>query len=112
MTANKEIHSIGKEMNLERMSTDEKLNLSRKYFYIGFAFLPFVWLVNAVWFFKEAFIKKEPLKNLRFYVLGSIIGVIVWLLVFIAWTVVYQTQRSLWGAAGDYISFWVPTGVP
>lgn len=23
----------------------------------GFAFLPFLWLVNVVWFFKEAFVK-------------------------------------------------------
>lgn len=98
-------------MNLARMSTDEKLNLSRKYFYIGFAFLPFVWLVNAVWFFKEAFIKKDPPKGLRVYVVGSLIGCVAWLLAFSMWIAIYQTQRPHWGAAGDYLSFWVPVGV-
>uniref|UniRef100_A0A8C9ZML0 Gamma-secretase subunit PEN-2 n=1 Tax=Sander lucioperca TaxID=283035 RepID=A0A8C9ZML0_SANLU len=44
-------------MNLERLPNEEKLSLCRKYYLGGFAFLPFLWLVNVVWFFKEAFVK-------------------------------------------------------
>ncbi|XP_076137336.1 gamma-secretase subunit PEN-2 isoform X2 [Alosa pseudoharengus] len=44
-------------MNLERVPNEEKLSLCRKYYLGGFAFLPFLWLVNVVWFFREAFVK-------------------------------------------------------
>ncbi|XP_078286406.1 gamma-secretase subunit PEN-2 [Rhinoraja longicauda] len=46
-------------MNLERVSNEEKLNLCRKYYLGGFALLPFLWLVNSVWFFREAFTKPQ-----------------------------------------------------
>ncbi|KAG1951978.1 gamma-secretase subunit PEN-2 [Pimephales promelas] len=44
-------------MNLERIPNEEKLQLCRRYYLGGFAFLPFLWLVNVMWFFKEAFLK-------------------------------------------------------
>ncbi|KAF0045285.1 hypothetical protein F2P81_001814 [Scophthalmus maximus] len=44
-------------MNLERLPNEEKLCLCRKYYLAGFALLPFLWLVNVVWFFREAFVK-------------------------------------------------------
>lgn len=31
----------------------------------GFAFLPFLWLVNVLWFFKEAFIKPNYTEQLQ-----------------------------------------------
>ena len=99
-------------MNLEKVSPEEKLNMSRKYFYIGFACVPFVWLVNTVWFFREAFFKKDPPKGLRNYVVMSMIGFLIWTAVFLLWTIIFQTQRPNWGAFGDYISFWAPRGIP
>ncbi|NXA57124.1 PEN2 secretase, partial [Nothocercus julius] len=42
-------------MNLERVSNEDKLELCRKYYLGGFALLPFLWLVNVLWFFREAF---------------------------------------------------------
>ena len=101
-----------RDMNLEKVSKEEKLNLSRKYFYIGLACAPFVWLANAVWFFREAFFKEDPPKGLRRYVLMSMVGTLIWTVVFVLWTIVYQTQRAKWGAFGDYISFWAPKGIP
>ncbi|CAH3016843.1 unnamed protein product, partial [Porites evermanni] len=66
-------------MDLRKVSDEEKVNLCRKYtihifnyYYLflnpfffsftcyllrGFALLPFLWFINVVWFFKEAFIK-------------------------------------------------------
>ncbi|NXK93686.1 PEN2 secretase, partial [Formicarius rufipectus] len=43
-------------MNLDRVSNEEKLELCRKYFRGGFLLLPFLWVVNVVWFFREAFV--------------------------------------------------------
>ena len=57
-------------MNLEssKVTPEEKVELCKKYFYLGWLALPFVWGINAVWFYKEAFIKPEfpgQVKNLR-----------------------------------------------
>ncbi|NWZ16906.1 PEN2 secretase, partial [Agelaius phoeniceus] len=43
-------------MNLERISNEEKLQLCRKYYLGGFLLLPFLWLVNVLWFFRDAFL--------------------------------------------------------
>lgn len=41
------------------MSDADKVTLCKRYFYIGFALLPLVWIVNAVWFFECAFFDKQ-----------------------------------------------------
>jgi len=58
-------------MNLDKVSEEEKLKISRKYFILGFFLLPVVWLANAVWFFREAFIKKHGHPKIRRYVAWS-----------------------------------------
>lgn len=98
-------------MQLAKLTDEEKLKISRKYFIIGCFLLPMVWLMNAVWFFREAFFKRSN-PTLRLYVGGSLVGFLVWLVVFIVWVAVYQTQRPHWDAFGDYISFTVPLGKP
>ena len=45
-------------MDLRKTTNEEKVKLSRLYFYGGFVFLPFLWFVNSVWFFREAFFKE------------------------------------------------------
>ena len=97
-------------MQLAKLSDEEKLKISRKYFIIGFFLLPMVWLMNGMWFFREAFLKKNSPLLLKRYVGGSLVGFLVWLAVAIVWVSVYQTQRPNWGAIGDYISFTVPLG--
>ena len=61
-------------MKLDKLKDDRKLEICRKYFYgkiiyclhlsnennlslAGIAFLPFLWLINFIWFFKHAFIR-------------------------------------------------------
>lgn len=39
---------------LEMMSSEEHVNISKKMFYGGFAFLPFLWLVNFMYFFQTS----------------------------------------------------------
>ena len=69
-------------LNLERASPEEKVKLCKKYFYIGFFALPVVWLVNAVWFFREAFFKNNNPLMLKRYVIFSAIGFLVWAVFF------------------------------
>lgn len=45
-------------MDIERMKPAERVALCRKYFFIGIAGLPFLWLVNAIWFGHFAYVKK------------------------------------------------------
>ena len=97
-------------MQLAKLTEEEKLKISRKYFIIGCFLLPMVWLMNSVWFFREAFCRRDAPVKLRRYVGGSLAGFLVWLAVFVVWISVYQTQRPRWDAAGDYISFTVPLG--
>ena len=46
-------------MDSAKVTSEEKVDLCKKYFYVGCLFLPFVWGVNAVWFYKEAFLKPQ-----------------------------------------------------
>lgn len=68
-------------MDISRVANEQKLNLCRWYFRgkakillisfellqfllsaVGFAFLPFVWLINFIWFFNTAF-KKDSFEE-------------------------------------------------
>ncbi|KAF7700242.1 hypothetical protein HF521_003200 [Silurus meridionalis] len=101
-------------MNLERVSNEEKLNLCRKYYLGGFAFLPFLWLVNVVWFFKEAFVKpaytEQP--QIKIYVKRSALGLMLWVAVLTTWITIFQHFRAQWGEVADYLSFTIPLGTP
>lgn len=99
-------------MDLSKASEEEKLKICRKYFIGGFFLLPFFWLVNSVWFFREAFMRKDANPKIRRYVGGSMIGTLVWTTVLIVWTVVFQTQRARWLPFVDYITITVPDGSP
>lgn len=96
-------------MNLEKVGEEEKVAISRKYFIGGFFFLPLLWIVNGVWFFKEA-IKKNGNQLIRRYVAGSMLGAVIWIAIFVVWISIYQTQRANWGNFGDYISLTLPYG--
>ena len=99
-------------MDLNKASEEEKVTICRKYFIGGFFLLPFFWLVNSLWFFREAFLRKDANPKIRRYVGGSMIGTLVWTAVLIVWTVVFQTQRAKWLPFVDYITLTVPNGIP
>ncbi|XP_038622838.1 gamma-secretase subunit PEN-2 [Tachyglossus aculeatus] len=101
-------------MNLERVSNEEKLHLCRKYYLGGFALLPFLWLVNVFWFFREAFLAPAYSEQgqIKSYVQRSAVGLLFWLVVLTAWITVFQTHRAQWGEVGDYLSFTIPLGLP
>lgn len=101
-------------MDLRKIPNEEKLVLCRRYFYIGFAFVPFLWFVNVVWFSKYAFFTKsfEEQKKMRLYLVGSSIGFLSWFTILTAWVIVYQNNRASWGETGDRLSFLIPYGEP
>lgn len=96
-------------MNLEKVGEEEKVAISRKYFIGGFFFLPLLWVVNCVWFLKEA-IKKNGNQQIRRYVAGSMLGAVVWTAIFASWISIFLTQRPNWGYFGDIISLTLPYG--
>ena len=46
-------------LNSPKVTPEEKVDLCKKYFYLGWLLFPFAWAVNAVWFYPEAFRKPE-----------------------------------------------------
>ncbi|EJW85472.1 hypothetical protein WUBG_03620 [Wuchereria bancrofti] len=82
-------------MDLRKMSDADKVILCKRYFYIGFALLPLVWIVNAVWFSN---------------VLYSITGALVWVLALIAWEIFFQLERAKGLEWTDRLSFVFPVG--
>lgn len=101
-------------MDLSKIPNEKKLYLCKWYFRGGFALLPFLWTVNAVWFAREAFIVPhyEEQKQIKRYVIYSAIGATVWTAALLAWIITFQTQRAAWGEFGDAISYIIPTGIP
>lgn len=101
-------------MDLNKVSNEQKLGLCRWYYIGGFFFLPFLWLINAIWFFDEAFKKPayDEQKKIKIYVVRSIVGAIIWSSVLITWIVIFQTNRADWGEIADRMSFIIPTGIP
>jgi len=99
-------------MDLNKMKNDRKLYLCRWYYRSGFVFLPFLWAINSVWFFSEAF-KKPPFeeqKEMKKYVIRSAIGASIWFVAVVAWIITFQINRSAWGELGDNLSFIIPAG--
>ncbi|XP_002732039.1 gamma-secretase subunit PEN-2-like [Saccoglossus kowalevskii] len=101
-------------MDLKRVANPDKLDLCRTYYKGGFFCLPFLWIVNFIWFFKDAFIKEEfpQQKQMRTYIIHSAIGSVVWLAIIASWVVVYQIYRPIWQPFADYIAFIIPKGIP
>ncbi|VDO04967.1 unnamed protein product [Rodentolepis nana] len=89
-----------------------RLSTCRKYFFVGLAFLPFVWIVNTIWFFPDAFLKpaSNERKKFRLYLSLSFIGALIWIIGLISWNIIYHQNRISWGSLGDRLSFNIPPG--
>jgi len=104
------------KMNLDsaKVTSEEKVDLCKKYFYVGCLFLPFIWGVNAVWFYKEAFIKPQfpGQSTIRKLVIASFLGALIWTIGLVTWMTIFTLNRAEWGAFADRISFNIPIGKP
>ena len=65
-------------MDLGKASSEKKVAICQKDFIFGFFLLPFFWLVNSLWFLKEAFLRKDANSKIRCYVGGSRVGTVIW----------------------------------
>jgi len=103
------------DLSSQKVTDKDKLDLCKRYFFIGFALLPFLWAVNACWFFREAFLRKPAFpeqKQMQKLVLASGAGAVVCSALLVAWTATFVGHRAEWGAFADALSFNVPTGSP
>ncbi|XP_070497164.1 gamma-secretase subunit pen-2 [Chironomus tepperi] len=99
-------------MDITRVPNEKKLYLCQWYFRVGFLFLPFVWVINVIWFFNTAFKQAafDEQKAIKKYVICSAIGSIAWIVALIAWVITFQTNRIEWGEFADDLSFIIPLG--
>ena len=101
------------DLSSPKVSNGDKLELCKKYFYLGCAFLPFLWAINAVWFFREGFLKSPAYpeqKTIKKLVIASGVGALLYLAGIITWIVIFSEYRAQWGATADRLSFNIPTG--
>ncbi|VDK57220.1 unnamed protein product [Anisakis simplex] len=99
-------------MDLSKMSNADRVQLCRRYFYIGLALLPLVWIVNFVCFFRYAFfVDTSPAqKIIRKYVIFSLVGASFWIVILTVWEVYFQWQRLKGFEWTDRLSFVFPLG--
>lgn len=95
---------------VEKMTPEEHISISKKMFYGGFAFLPFLWLVNFMYFFSLCR-KPDVSTEVKRYVYLSLGGCIIWFIMLTTWYIVYVTQRISWGEAADIITVIIPKGL-
>ena len=67
-------------VKLEKLSSEEHVAISKKMFYGGFAFLPFLWLVNFMYFYKTSRQPNAPhaLKRCNYTKLNCIMSILTW----------------------------------
>ncbi|KAI9342168.1 gamma-secretase aspartyl protease complex, presenilin enhancer-2 subunit [Pilaira anomala] len=95
---------------LEKMSSEEHVSISKKMFYGGFAFLPFLWLVNFLYFFKTSKQPNAP-PALKKYIYFSLTGCLVWFVILTSWYSLFINKRIAWGQAADRITVVIPKGL-
>ncbi|KAI8376756.1 gamma-secretase aspartyl protease complex, presenilin enhancer-2 subunit [Choanephora cucurbitarum] len=95
---------------LEKMSSQEHIAISRKMFYGGFAFLPLLWLVNFLYFYKQTQ-KTDAPKELKRYIYLSLGGCVVWFVVLTTWYGLFVNKRIDWGQGADRITVVIPKGL-
>eukprot|EP00049_Salpingoeca_infusionum_P018086 m.355706 g.355706 ORF g.355706 m.355706 type:complete len:119 (+) comp17310_c0_seq1:213-569(+) len=95
-------------MDISRASTEEKESLCRKYFIGGFFLLPWLWIINAIWFMPYTS-ESRKIKNM---VIGSTIGALIFMAGIIAWAVIFQLNFSSWGSIGDKLAVVIAKGAP
>ncbi|CAO3701344.1 unnamed protein product [Rhizopus stolonifer] len=95
---------------LDKMSSEEQVSISKKMFYGGFAFLPFLWLVNCIYFFNTSR-KQDAPKELKKYIYLSLSGCIFCFVLLTTWYALFVNKRVSWGKGADRITVVIPKGV-
>ncbi|EGC31256.1 hypothetical protein DICPUDRAFT_40183 [Dictyostelium purpureum] len=83
------------------------INIAKKLWFIGFFFLPWVWLINILYFVPH---RNNLNDKVKWYLKFSLIGFFAYSTIFMAWMGIYLVNRNKWGAFGDNISITIPFG--
>ncbi|GAM20199.1 hypothetical protein SAMD00019534_033740 [Acytostelium subglobosum LB1] len=87
---------------------EEKLRgIAKKLWIVGFFFLPWIWLINVLFFIPY---RKVITPQITWYLRFSLIGFFVYSGIFMAWMGIYLTHWTSWGTMGDKISIVIPYG--
>jgi presenilin enhancer 2 len=122
--------------SLDKLSGTEILSIGKKMFYGGFAFLPFLWLVNVIYLWPTLKRSDVPPKlrscktrhldgfgnatetdnwkiNLPILLdlIYSICGCVTWFIISTTWYALYVNKRVAWGVTADRITVVIPKGV-
>jgi len=76
---------------------------------IGFCFLPWLWIVNFL-FFRTALRKNSTPPAVHKYVKYSLIGGIIYGIILLSWIILYAVKRNEWGPFADTIAVNIPNG--
>ncbi|RUS22959.1 gamma-secretase aspartyl protease complex, presenilin enhancer-2 subunit [Endogone sp. FLAS-F59071] len=96
--------------SIDKLPPTELLWMAKRMFWGGFAFLPFLWLVNFIYLWPATKRDNAP-KELKKYLYMSLIGSIVWFVILSTWFGLFVNMRIAWGAAADMITVVIPKGV-
>lgn len=119
-------------VKLEKLSSEEHISISKKMFYGGFAFLPFLWLVNFLYFYKTSQQPNAPkvlkqckelcvkssemwfvsnLYSISIDVYFSLAGCVTWFIILTTWYSLFVSKRVAWGEGADRITVVIPKGL-
>ncbi|CAI2168857.1 11477_t:CDS:2 [Funneliformis geosporum] len=82
--------------NPSKTTPPEILSLCKKFFYIGFLFLPWLWVVNVIYMWP---LTKRSDIDLYF----SMAGALFWFIALSTWYGIFVNQRIAWGEFSDKI---------
>lgn len=94
-----------------KLTNEQILNIAQKYFYLGFVFLPFVWIMNVLYLGEEVKRRSNVLdERVRRYIYFSLIGSLVWGMALIVWTILYAVNYKSWTILGEMLAVVYPRG--
>mmetsp|Transcript_348 Transcript_348/g.637 ORF Transcript_348/g.637 Transcript_348/m.637 type:complete len:96 (-) Transcript_348:232-519(-) len=81
---------------MRRRATDEDVETSKMMFYGGFAFLPWLWLINFVQY--RPYVKEDDTpEDMKYYVRGSMYGFLIFMALWGVWLAIfYANLESPW----------------
>ncbi|KAF2078403.1 hypothetical protein CYY_000270 [Polysphondylium violaceum] len=89
----------------DRLDEEKMLSVAKKLWIVGFFFLPWVWLINVLFFLPY---RKTINEKIKWYLKFSLIGFFVYTSIFMAWMGIFLVNRNSWGERGDYLSVVIP----
>jgi presenilin enhancer 2 len=86
----------------DKLSAEEARSISKKMLIGGLFFLPLLWLINAFYFRRH--LRAGGDAQVRRFVVWSIIGGSVEILLVAIWYLVFSLQWTSWGVVGEKIA--------